>query len=42
MNVNTQRIVFKAVLTLPAKNDPIFAILWTKIAKINAWNKLKS
>ena len=41
MNVNINRIFLTAVLTGPAKNDPICSILLSKIAKILAWNKLK-
>ena len=42
INVNTWRSVFAAILTLPAKNNPVYSILLSKIAKIHAWNKLKS
>ena len=38
MNVNAYGIVYTAVLTLQAKNDPDFSIL---LSKIHAWNKLK-
>ena len=39
MNVNTWRIVFTAVWTFPAKNDPNFLIFLSKTAKIPAVNK---
>ena len=42
MNINTQRIVITAVLTLPAKKTLFFSILLAKIAEIHAWKKLKS
>ena len=35
------KLKYYPVLTLPAKNDPNFSILLSKIAKIHAWNKLK-
>ena len=41
MNLNIYTIVFTAVLTLPAKNDPNVSTLLSKIAKIHAWIKLK-
>ena len=35
ININTYRIVFAAVLTLPAKNAPHYSMLLSKIAKIH-------
>ena len=41
LNVNAQQIVFKAVLTIPAKKGPNCLTLLSKRTKPHAWNKLK-
>ena len=40
MNENTKRIVSTTILTVQAKNYPIFSILLSKKEILHAWNKL--